>query len=108
MADEAQVDLGTVKRLLSTEGARRELSYEQRLALQHAESFSPLTDGAHAELLKKVQAIDERISPAVCLKIIEVLPRSSEEVRALFTKERYSLETATVEKILALVEDTLP
>ena len=107
MAEE-QVGLGTVKRLLTGEGAKRELSYEQRLALQHAESFSNLADETNAAILKQIQGIDERISPAVCLKIVEVMPRSSEEVRALFTKERYSLETETIEKIIALVEKSVP
>jgi len=105
--EEQLVSLSTVHTLIAAEEGKRELSYEQRLALQHAEHFA-IVDAAKGEALQEgLRKVDERISPGLAIKLRELLPRTPEEVRAIITKERYSLETAQIEKIVALIEEAL-
>ena len=107
MAEEEQLSLAEVKKLLEKEkSSREELMPEQKLALQHAESFAKLTPTKTKKLVKELVKI-EQISEQNAYKIADILPKYSEEVRAIFSKERFTLSKEDVEKVLKLVEKYL-
>ena len=99
--------LPEVKHLLDNEKkAREELSYEQKLAFEHADAFARLGVTKARKLYKDLQKID-RVSPAHAAKIVELAPRHADEVEVVFAKDRAQLDKADVEKVLTLVREAL-
>lgn len=101
--EKSHLSLSEVKKTLEQEEETRELTYEQSLSLQHAKHFAnvPITKARKMadELLKL-----ERISEPIAYKIIDLLPTNPDEVRAIFAKERFTLEEDEIKKILKIVE----
>jgi DNA-directed RNA polymerase subunit F len=93
------VSLAEVKRMLEKEAKKRELTYEQDLALKHAEKYATISMTNVRAASKELQKI-ERINELLANKIIELNPMNADEVRAIFTKERFNLEPNEIEEIL--------
>jgi DNA-directed RNA polymerase subunit F len=100
------VSLEEVKNILTKEEKDRELSYEKRLALDHAKSFSKLNITTTKKLIKDLQKM-ERISEQIAYKIAELLPQHPDDVRAIFAKERFNLEEKEINEIIELVTKAL-
>ncbi len=97
------VSLAEVKNLLEKEEKKRELSYEQKLALEHAKHFSKLAITKANTMVEELVKL-ERITEPFAYKIADILPKHPEEVRAIFAKERFTLEDDEVKKIIKIVE----
>ncbi|NLK25086.1 MAG: RNA polymerase [Euryarchaeota archaeon] len=103
MTEERYVTLAEVKETLEESSEQRELSADQKLALDHAQKVAKLP----AEKAKELQAElaeFEFVSEALCAKIADLLPSHSDEVRVLFSKERVVLEKKYIEQILSTVQ----
>jgi DNA-directed RNA polymerase subunit F len=97
------VSLSEVKSLLEKEEKKRELTYEQKLALEHAKHFSKLGITKAKNMVEELVKL-ERITEPFAFKIVDILPMHPEEVRAIFAKERFTLEDDEVKKIIKIVE----
>lgn len=97
------VSLAEVKTLLEKEAKKRELSYEQKLALEHAKHFAKIGVTKARKMAEELMTI-ERITEPFAYKIVDILPMHPEEVRAIFAKERFTLDEDEVNKILKIVE----
>ncbi|UCD91943.1 MAG: RNA polymerase [Methanobacteriota archaeon] len=107
MTKEEYLSLAEVKELLKKEkSSREELMPEQKLALQHAEGFTKLSPTKSKQLVKQLMKI-EQMTEQNAFKIADVLPEHSNDVRAIFSKERFTLSKEDVEKVLALVRKYL-
>ncbi|MBC7108168.1 MAG: RNA polymerase [Methanomassiliicoccales archaeon] len=106
MADERFVTLAEVEELLMEESKLRELSSEQKLALDHATRLKKLPADKAKALQKELEQIDF-VSPAIACKLVDILPTHPDDVRILFTKERLILEKKHIEQILKVVEKYL-
>ena len=105
MEEEAKVvSLSEVKKMLEKDEGERELSYEQRLALEHAKHFNVVSQKEDVKIMKKLMQI-ERINENLAAKITELIPRSETEVRAIFAKERFNLEPEEIKEILETLSD---
>ena len=102
MTEAKTVSLTEVKKLLTKEEKERELSYEKKLALQHAQDFAKLPTTKTKQLISELKKI-ERVSEDHAFKIADVLPEGPDDVRAIFAKERYNLEPEEIKKILEIV-----
>jgi len=100
---EKYVTLPEVKKMLEDAGKDRELSYEQRTALQHATTFVRLSPTKAKALVKKLVKV-ERVNDYYACKIADILPREPSEVRAIFMKERYELTEEEIKQIIEAVE----
>jgi DNA-directed RNA polymerase subunit F len=100
---EEYLTVSEVKALLKKEQKERgELSQEQSLALQHAETFSRLSVKKARELVKELQEI-EHVNEMYAVKITDLLPTEPEDVRAIFARERFTLSKEETERILETV-----
>jgi DNA-directed RNA polymerase subunit F len=99
---EKVVSLEEVKNLLTKEEKKRELSYEKRLALDHAKTFSTINITKTKKLVQELTKL-ERVSEPIAYKIAELLPTHPDDVRAIFAKERFNLEEKETNKIIELV-----
>jgi DNA-directed RNA polymerase subunit F len=98
------VSLAEVKNILrKISKERKELLYEQRIALEHAEKFARLsakqTKDLIAELLKQ-----EHVEEFHAYKIADIIPQTDDDVRAIFAKERYTPNDKEVKNILEIVK----
>ena len=100
------VSLEEVKNFLSKEVKKRELNYEKRLALEHAKNFSRITLTKTRKLIDQLMKM-ERISEPTAYKISELLPQHPEDVRAIFSKERFNLEENEIKQIIDIVTKSM-
>jgi len=105
------VPLATVKALIERERELRgqtaeDLTYEQKLAADHASTFARLPMGQADELLGKLLALP-KVTPAQAAKIVDLAPSHPDDVRAVFAKDRVQLEKDEIDKILELVRGYL-
>lgn len=103
---EQYVTLAQVRELLEAEAEIRgydNLLQSQKAALDHAQTVCSISlDQANA-IIDEVKQIDI-VTDAVALKIADLLPRYPEDVRAIFSKERVTLEPAQIQQIIDIVE----
>lgn len=97
------VSLSEVKTLLEKEEKKRELTYEQKLALEHAKHFAKINVTKAKKMAQELTELD-RITEPFAYKIVDILPLHPEEVRAIFAKERFTLEDSEIKKIIKIVE----
>ena len=103
---EQYVTLAEVRELLEAEAEIRgydNLLQSQKAALDHAQTVCSISlDQANA-IIDEVKQIDI-VTDAVALKIADLLPRYPEDVRAIFSKERVTLEPQQIQQIIDIVE----
>jgi len=98
------LSLAEVKNILvKVEKERKELLYEQRIALEHAQRFARLPLAKSKSLIDELKKL-EGVDIAQASKIADILPEIEDDVRTLFAKERVSLSKETIKAILDLVE----
>ena len=97
------VPLAEVKRTLrKIEKDRKEMLYEQKNALEHANKFAKLTIKKTEDIIKELQKID-LIQETHAIKIADILPKNQDDVKAIFAKERISIGDNEIKKILDIV-----
>ncbi|MDO9097699.1 MAG: RNA polymerase Rpb4 family protein [Candidatus Methanoperedens sp.] len=99
--------LGEVRNLLEEvkkerENETKELGYELRKAISHAEIFSRLDAKKSRELMDELLKL-EKMKPEIAVRIADILPMSNDEVRSIYAKERYTLSEPELKQILELV-----
>ena len=100
------VTLSEVKDLLVREQtSRQELSYEQKLALDHADHFVKLTPEKARELTERLLAIGGRVNEYYAHRFADLLPTHADDVKAVYARERSAPDDADIEKILSAVRD---
>lgn len=103
---EQYVTLAQVRELLEAEAEIRgydNLLQSQKAALDHAQTVCSISLEQANAIINEVKQIDI-VSDAVALKIADLLPRYPEDVRAIFSKERVTLEPQQIQQIIDIVE----
>ena len=112
MTEREYTDYASVRdALLDAQGRRGFLSYEQKLALQHAEwaasenrggiKTSPEVFTNLFEDLAKTEKLNQH--PEVCAKIAELAPIKVEDVRVIIASKRIAMDTDEIEEIITTV-----
>ncbi|MFA5394861.1 MAG: RNA polymerase Rpb4 family protein [Methanomicrobiales archaeon] len=104
---EERITLAEVKEtLLAVEASRvksgSELPYELRRSIEHANQLaktSPDNARALVELLLKL----EKIKPDIAYRIVNLMPRTRDELRSIYAKERFTLSGEELDEIIELV-----
>jgi DNA-directed RNA polymerase subunit F len=94
--------LAEVRKLLEEKTTEENRTYEQRLALQHAQQHVLTETDKGEDMVKDLVKID-RISEPIAVKIVDMMPEHPDDVRAIFAKERFLLTPEEIEKILSIV-----
>ncbi len=107
MTKEEYLSLADVKELLENEkDNREELMPEQKLALSHADAFAKLSRTKVKKLVAELVKMDQMSEPNA-YKIADLMPEEPEEVRAIFSKERFTLTKEETDQVLKLVRKYL-
>ena len=113
MADAVDpVDYATVRATLQEASKRRGiLSYEQKMALQHAEwaasddrvgfkTEAKVFTGLYKDLLK-IEKLAK--APSIAAKIAEMMPIHAEELRAILASKRIAMDSGEIEAVIDIV-----
>jgi DNA-directed RNA polymerase subunit F len=105
--DEQVITVSDLKEILATIEAERqdrgkEMSYELRRSIEHVNHISTGTSERSAVLLEKLLQVNN-VTPAVAYHMVDMLPKSREEVRAIFGKDRFAHTTEEIDSIIDLV-----
>lgn len=91
---------------MTKESNQRELSTEQKVALDHAQKFSSMGADSAKKLHKALAALGF-ISEQNIVKIMDLLPVTPEDVRLVFSKERLTPEKKQIEQIIEIVQNSV-
>lgn len=101
------VSISEVKNILKkVEKDRKEMLYEQKIALEHAHKFAKLSVKKTEALIKELLKL-EFLHEIHAFKIADILPSSEDDVKTIFAKERITLSDNDIKKILDLVKKYL-
>ena len=101
------VTISEVKNILKkVEKDRKEMLYEQKIALEHAHKFAKLSVKKTEELIKELLKL-EFLHEIHAYKIADILPSTEDDVKTIFAKERITLSENDIKKILDLVNKYL-
>ncbi len=100
--------LPAVKDLLEREQEmREELTYEQKLSLDHAVHFVRQPTEDAEKLAQALLALGGRVADYHAYRIADLLPTHEDDVRAIFARDRSSPDADEIAKILAVVQEHL-
>ncbi|MDR3102737.1 MAG: RNA polymerase Rpb4 family protein [Methanocalculaceae archaeon] len=85
-----------------TETSARTLPYELRKSIDHADSLRKC-DPATAKILVDELNCLEKIRPEIAYRIVNIMPESRDELRAIYAKERYTLLPEDLDRILDIL-----
>ena len=99
------VSLAEVKAMLEkAQEDREELTYEQKIALEHARRFARLdvkkAEGLIKDVCKAFPDLDERFA----FKLADLVPQHVDDVRSILQKSGLDLSDDDCEKILEVVD----
>lgn len=82
---------------------RKELLYEQKIALEHAEKFVKLSAKQTKDLITELMKLDH-VEEIHAVKIADILPNTEDDVKAIFAKERYTPNDKEIKNMLEIVK----
>ena len=101
------VSLSEVKSILKkVEKERKELSYEQKIALEHSQKFVQLPFKKTSDLIKELSELDF-LQEIHIYKLVDLLPSKEDDVKTIFAKERITLNESPIKKILEILKKYL-
>jgi len=102
---EELLTLAEVRAILDEIRTRRaseeELGYELRRAIRHAEFFAKGTAEESRLMVGELNKL-EKMSPDIAVKIADIRPKTRDELRAIYAKERFNLSEEELDAILEI------
>lgn len=80
----------------------REMSYELRRSIEHVNQLAKTTPERATALVEALSGV-EKMRPEIAYRIANLMPRSRDELRAIYAKERFSLTGDELDAILEIV-----
>lgn len=94
------------EKLLNVEALRlekgKEMSYELRRSIEHANQISKTSAEKSAELVQALVQLD-KVKPDVAYRLASIMPRTRDEVRAVFGRDKFSHTPEELDAIIDLV-----
>jgi DNA-directed RNA polymerase subunit F len=84
------------------EKAGQELRYEQKRAVEHANKFSKIGAKESRDMVNELLTL-EKMKLEIAIKIANLCPRTKDDLRAIYAKERFTLNEAELKAILDIV-----
>jgi DNA-directed RNA polymerase subunit F len=99
---EQYVTLAEVRDLLTEEHEKRELLTSQKAAMEHARTVCEISADDAKKIVEEVRAING-VTEYAAVKVADLLPQYPEDVRAIFSKERITVDQKTIDQIIEVV-----
>lgn len=98
------VCLAEVANILSEREKDSELGFEQKKALEYAIKHSHLSYEKSKEIIEKLTEFPY-VSEAMAIKLVDLLPKTEEEVQLIFQQEKRDLTNAQVKEVLGIISN---
>ena len=82
--------------------AEKEMSYEFRRSIEHANQLSKTDPEKSRDLVAELIKM-EKMKPEIAYRIANIMPKTRDEVRAIFAKERFTLSPEEIDSIIEKV-----
>jgi len=82
--------------------AEKEMSYEFRRSMEHANQLAKTSPEKARALVAELTKM-EKMKPEIAYRIANIMPKTRDEVRAIFAKERFTLSPEELDSIIELV-----
>jgi DNA-directed RNA polymerase subunit F len=108
IVDEEYLTVAEAKELLAdveTERALdedREMRYELARAIEHVNRFAAFSGEDARELVEELTEL-EKVDLPTAVKIADLVPRDRDELRSVYSQQRYSLNGEELDEILNVV-----
>ena len=79
-----------------------ELGYELRRAIRHADLFAKGTAEESKRMVEELTKM-EKMTLEIAIKIADIRPKTKDELRAIYAKERFTLSEEELDGILDIV-----
>lgn len=100
------VSLAEVKAMLEkAQGDRAELTYEQKIALEHARRFARVDPKVAKKIAAAITAAMPGLEEKFAIRVADLLPQHQDDVRAIFQKSRHDLGEAEIARVIAIVDE---
>ncbi|MHB8633253.1 MAG: Rpb4 family DNA-directed RNA polymerase subunit [Thermoplasmatota archaeon] len=100
------VPLAEVKEMLEkAQKERAELTYEQKIALEHARRFARVTPAVGKRIVAGVGKAIPDLESKYAVRVADLLPQHPDDVRAIFQKSRHELSEEEIAKVIAVVDE---
>ncbi len=99
------VPMGVAKEIMLSKNSE-ELTYEQKLAVEHLSKFTKLEKEKAEKLFEELSQIT-KLSPQIIVQIVDILPQTADELRVILAAEKISLKEDEMKKILETVKKYL-
>ena len=100
---EELLTLAEVKEILDqiklSRADEEELGYELRRAMRHAELFAKGSAEESKAIVEELMKL-EKMTPEIAIKIADIRPKTKDELRAIYAKERFTLSEEELDRIL--------
>ncbi|HVP25709.1 MAG TPA: RNA polymerase Rpb4 family protein [Methanomicrobiales archaeon] len=108
---EERITLAELKETLTRvaearQGETTEMAYELRRSIEHATHLAKNSPGQAKDLAAGLLKL-EKMKPDIAYRITNIMPRTRDELRAIYAKERFTLTGEELDQILALVTEHL-
>jgi DNA-directed RNA polymerase subunit F len=97
------IGMPEAKKIMVSVEKKKELGYEQKIALEHLNKFTKI-DQAEAEKFLEEMSKVLRMSPETMVKILDIAPQNPDELRMIFAREKFSLKEDEIKRILEIVK----
>jgi DNA-directed RNA polymerase subunit F len=97
------VPMAIAKEIMLTREKKGELSYEQKIATEHLKKFTKLSKEEAEKLMEEISSVT-KLSDEVLVQIVDILPKTPEELRVILSMEKFSLREDEINKILEIIK----
>lgn len=99
------VTLAEVKAMLTeAQESREELTYEQKIALEHARRFARVDAAGATALVKDLRGAFPQLDEKFAVRIADLLPQHVDDIQSILQKARADLSEEDLEKVLDIVD----
>ena len=96
--EEKPVSVSEIKKILDKRKEDGELTYEQKVTLEYAQEFGRTGPRKLKEALEKLEGLG--VQDKVAVRIVDVKPKTKDELKLIFEKTRLGLKEEQIKKIL--------
>lgn len=99
------VSLSEVKTMLEEAAEEREeLTYEQKIALEHARRFARVDEKAAKAIIDDIMKAFPQIDRKFAYRIADLVPQDPDDVASIFLKSRQELSPEECEKVVEIID----
>ena len=100
------ISMAEAREIMTSQEKDKELTYEQKLALEHLNKFTTMEAAQAKKLLEELSGV-LRMSEETRIQIANLLPKTPDELRMIFTRENFSLQDSEIKTILEIIKKHL-